>query len=146
MSVGTGGPFAEDLLDGFRSQPGATHLGATVMRIRGLIVPTPIDAGAVVGGVIGFRIDSWNEVITDLSLSPTEQPDEDWMGWLPWHLSFGTVPENATWNPEASPFAVDIKANRKLEELNQTLWMCLTAPASGSISYAYNLSIGMKLA
>ena len=43
------------------------------------------------------------------------------------------------------PYAVDIKAQRKLEELNQTLWMFFTPPGEGVITYNWDLSIGLKL-
>ena len=33
------GTVGVDLLAPFRAQPGATHLGATIMRIRGYVVP-----------------------------------------------------------------------------------------------------------
>ena len=52
------------------------------------------------------------------------QPDEDWMGWLPYfhYRPVGAdLRSEITWNAQASPYAVDIKAQRKLEELNQTL-------------------------
>lgn len=143
VPVGTGGPFGVDLLANFRAQPGATHLGATVTRIRGMIIPSVTPP---VGGVVGFRIDSWNEDILDPDNAPTEQPDEDWLGWLPWQVNADSVQEAATWNPDASMWAVDIKSQRKLEELNQTLWMLFTAPSVGTITYSYNLSVGLKLA
>lgn len=139
-----------DLLANYRSQPGATHVGATIMRIRGYIYPDP-DAGVptFTRGAIGFRIDSWNESATGtagLANSPFAQPDEDWMGWLPYFWELGpTVQTFATWNPQASVYAVDIKANRKIEELNQTLWMFFTAPSAGNTTYNWDLSVGMKL-
>lgn len=149
VTAGTGGPFGVDLLAGFRGQPGATHLGATVMRVRGYIRPIGLDTGAQTGGVVGFRIDSWNEdFATEVGLAPMAQPDEDWMAWLPFEGSTFELSNNhpATWNAQASPWAVDVKAARKLEELNQTLWMFVTPPTAGSIQYNYNLSVGLKLA
>lgn len=136
-----------DLLANYRAQPGATHVGATVMRIRGYIYPDP-DAGVptFTRGVVGFRIDSWNEDPTDLTNNPFAQPDEDWMGWLPYFWEQpGNLPTWATWNAQASAYAVDIKANRKLEELNQTLWMFFSSPAAGVTTYNWDLSIGLKL-
>lgn len=136
-----------DLLANFRAQPGATHLGATITRIRGYVYPDPDEAVPVFNrGVVGFRVDSWNEDPLDLDNSPFAQPDEDWMGWLPYFYEIGpTLPTFATWNTEASVFAVDIKSQRKLEELNQTLWMFYSAPATGAITYNWDLSIGLKL-
>ena len=145
------GPFGVDLLAGFRGQPGATHLGATVTRIRGVIYPelsTPLE-GAFLLGRIGFRIDSWNEDPAELTNQPQEQPDEDWMGWLPYFIDGSQTPNSpnvATWNSQANAWAVDIKSQRKLEELNQTLWMFVSAPpGADAINYNYDLSVGLKL-
>ena len=80
--------------------------------------------------------------------TPFAQPDEDWMGWLPYfhYRPVGAdLRSEITWNAEASPYAVDIKAQRKLEELNQTLWMFFTSPGEGVITYNWDLSIGLKL-
>ncbi len=143
------GPFGVDLLAGFRGQPGATHLGATIMRIRGFVYPelsTPLETGFILG-TIGFRIDSWNEDPLDPDNAPLAQPDEDWIGWLPWMVDGSQSPNSpnvATWNND---FTVDVKAARKLEELNQTLWMFVSPSGTADpINYNYNLSVGMKLA
>lgn len=142
--------YGVDLLAGYRSQPGATHLGATVTRIRGYIYPElgSTLASAVVLGTFGFRIDSWNEDPLDVANSPTAQPDEDWLGWEPWLVDGTQAPNQpsvATWNPQASAWAIDIKAQRKLEELNQTLWLFSTAVGGGQALMNYNLSVGLKL-
>ena len=99
-------------------------------------------------GAIGFRIDAWNEDPLDVDNNPFAQPDEDWMGWLPYfhYRPVGAdLRSEITWNAQASPYAVDIKAQRKLEELNQTLWMFFTPPGEGVITYNWDLSIGLKL-
>ena len=144
--------YGVDLLANFRSQPGATHLGATVTRIRGYVWPDAVGgeapANPYLAGAIGFRIDAWNEDPLDVDNNPFAQPDEDWMGWLPYfhYRPVGAdLRSEITWNAEASPYAVDIKAQRKLEELNQTLWMFFTPPGEGVITYNWDLSIGLKL-
>ena len=80
--------YGVDLLANFRSQPGATHLGATVTRIRGYVWPDAVGgeapANPYLAGAIGFRIDAWNEDPLDVDNNPFAQPDEDWMGWLPY--------------------------------------------------------------
>ncbi len=146
MPVGQGGPFAADLLADFRNQPGATHVGATVMRVRGYIRPVNYDTGPNVGGIFGMRVDSWNSDPIADSMSPIAQPEEDWMAWLPWSADQITANEAvASWNSQASVWAVDVKAGRKIEELHQTLWLCTTAPAQGTQTVVYDLSIGLKL-
>lgn len=141
------GQTGVDLLAPFRDQPGATHLGATVMRVRGYIVPG--DAFQTVGnaGNIGMRIDSWNEPFDDVGNQPINMPDEDWLAWLPWTTGSvpAAVPLHVTWNQEASPWTVDVKAARKLEELNQTLWLFFDQNGGGDRTLYYNLSVGLKL-
>lgn len=142
------GTIGVDLLSAFRDQPGATHLGATVTRIRGFIYPESAgDVPAFFAGVAGFRIDSWNESAVDLTNQPFAMPDEDWLGWLPYSIDTSAGPQQsyANWN-EGGGWAVDIKAQRKLEELNQTLWMFVTVPPTGVVNYNYILSVGLKLA
>ena len=56
------------------------------------------------------------------------------MGWLPYFIDGSQTPNSpnvATWNSQANAWAVDIKSQRKLEELNQTLWMFVSAPWCG---------------
>ena len=92
-------------------------------------------ANPYLAGAIGFRIDAWNEDPLDVDNNPFAQPDEDWMGWLPYfhYRPVGAdLRSEITWNAQASPYAVDIKAQRKLEELNQTLWMFFTPPGKVS--------------
>ena len=143
------GDVGVDLLAPFRGQPGATHLGATVMRIRGYIVPSEVFDVTGGAGVCGIRVDTWNTDVTDLNNQPFLQPDYDWMAWLPWNVGATgpTVPRtNITWNQYASEWAVDVKSNRKLEELNETLWLFGDQTGAGERTYFYHLSIGMKLA
>lgn len=137
--------FGADLLANYRAQPGATHVGATITRVRGYIIPSAAFSTAALAGAAGLRIDTWNEDPLDSTNAPEAQPDADWMAWLPWNLGgveAGTLPRTVvTWNEHTSPWTVDIKAQRRLEELNQTLWLFHSQGAP----YFYNLSIGLKL-
>lgn len=139
-------PIGVDLLADFRNTAGASTIGATVMRVRGLISPTGQGTVPNAASTHGFLIDSVNEDPLERDNMPVNRPEEDWLGWLPWNASLGTVPsEPATWNAQGSPWAVDIKAARKLEEVGQTLWMFMDAPTEGQYFVYYNLSIGLKL-
>lgn len=139
-----------DLLAPFRSQPGATHLGATIMRIRGYIIPSDAHGTPAGAGILGMRVDTWNVDPEAPENQPVLQPNADWMAYLPWNLSAVATTDrmtgSATWNGQASLWTVDVKANRKLEELNQTLWLFGDQNGGGTRSYFYHLSIGMKLA
>lgn len=141
-------PRGVDLLESFRNQPGGTHLGATVSRVRGYIYPEADSAvPAVFFGCSAMRIDSWNEDPVDLANVPFDSPDEDWMAWLPYVQDNSAGPQFAhgNWNPGGG-WAVDVKAQRKLEELNQTLWLFTQPPGTGQVNYIYDLSVGLKLA
>lgn len=138
----------EDLLAGFRSQPGGTHLGATVTRIRGYIIPSEAFSTVAAAGVAGIRVDTWNEDPAEPDNQPVNQPDADWMAWLPWNVGATATAKDmqVSWNHNASLWTVDIKAQRKLEELNETLWLFGDQDGGATRSYFYNLSIGLKLA
>lgn len=135
-----------DLLAGFRAQPGGTHLGATITRIRGYIIPSEALSTTAGAGVLGMRIDSWNEDPAEPDNQPVNQPDEDWLAWLPWNVGTGTLRMATSWNENASLWTVDVKSQRKLEELNQTLWLFGDQTGGADRTYFYNLSIGLKLA
>lgn len=138
------GPFGVDLLSDFRSMPGATHLGATIMRVRGYVYPSVAEGDPVEPAVAGLRVDTWDQDVTANLVSPFMGPDEDWMAWFP-YLDFSTdAPVGVTGNAQADPYAVDVKSNRKLEELNETLFL-FGSSTTGDISWYYSLSIGLKL-
>lgn len=138
------GVYGSDLLSEFRDMPGATHLGATVMRVRGWVFPQIVDAPPVNEEIAGLRVDTWDQPVDTNNVSPFQGPDEDWMAWFPYLNPTSTA--DITGNVYASPFAVDVKSNRKLEELNQTLWLFGSGVAGATVTYIYNLSIGLKLA
>ena len=115
-------------------------MGATVTRIRGYVWPDAVGgeapANPYLAGAIGFRIDAWNEDPLDVDNNPFAQPDEDWMGWLPYfhYRPVGAdLRSEITWNAQASPYAVDIKAQRKLEELDPDSLDVLPPPGKGVI-------------
>lgn len=134
-----------DLLEDFRNEPGATHLGATIMRIRGFIIPLAPGGSGRLGGAIGLRVGSTGLDPTRLENSPSDAAEADWMAWLPFLRDSAANPVNVGWNSQAEPYAVDVKANRKVQEHGQTLWMLSSPAGSEAVSYQYNLSIGLKL-
>ena len=83
-----------DLLEDFQSEYGAQLLGATVMRIRGYIVPDMglIEPGNRVGGHFGFIVEQDQE-LADQAIEnlPISRPHDDWLGWLPWQLRGATA-------------------------------------------------------
>lgn len=138
------GPFGVDLLSGFRALPGATHLGATIMRVRGYVYPSIINGDPFEPAVAGLRVDTWDQDVTTNLVSPFMGPDEDWMAWWPF-LDFSAAgTDGVTGNAQADPYAVDVKSNRKLEELNETLFL-FGSSTTGDVTWYHSLSIGLKL-
>lgn len=143
-----------DLLDAFQTEYGAQLLGATVMRIRGYLIPDlPSDpVPGIVTGVTGIIVEQDQE-LADQALEnvPRARAHDDWLAWLPFLVDStnGGVapPGTASWNADASPWAVDIKSSRKIEELGQGLhmWYDTVAPGSVTVNMNYDLSIGLKL-
>ncbi len=144
-----------DLLDVFQTEYGAQLVGATVMRIRGYIRPNVV-ATSVVTGHCGIIVESDNELNDQNALQqgPSARPHDDWLAWLPWLVDNSTgVPAlsrvaETSWNFNASPWAVDIKSSRKIEELGQGLHLWYDFVAGGgepTPPVDYDLSIGLKL-
>lgn len=145
-----------DLLDLFQAEYGAQLLGCTVVRIRGFVTPfvTGGTAGeTAVSGRWGIIVESDNELSTQdpLVQGPGARPHDDWMMWAPFSfepVALGPVGDQpATWNAEASVWGVDIKSNRKIEELGQGLHLWYDYVASGgvNVNLDYQLSIGLKM-
>lgn len=150
-SADPGGVHGVDLLAFYRSQPNGNHLAATITRVRGWIYPD-WDPGVPTFQIAnaGLRIANFDEDATDVSNAPINGPDEDWLGWFPTMRdaqtdTSGSLPNGTiTWN-EGGYFAVDVKAARKLNGRQRSLWLFCDPPAAGTIFWNYNLSVGMKL-
>lgn len=137
-----------DLLQTFRTQAGITAgpVGLTIMRIRmqiSLYLPATSFFGEIasVGGVYyGIKvvdlIDAQSQEVAEQPLrGPQLSPHDDWMTW-------GRAPVRAipdtTGGAPGVPIAigtteVDVRSMRKLDELGQTLLLCLqsTSAAAG---------------
>lgn len=147
------GPGANLLADvQARSGPGV-FIGATVMTVRGFIRPNVPDA-SFVRGVFGIRVCDEADVEggTQNDHGPDAQPEADWMAFMPWAVSTltadsGSVPA-ASWNEMSSPWALEIKSNRRMEELAQTLGLFFNTGILGTgdvTTVDWHLSVGLKL-
>ena len=139
LGGGAGNTFGVDLLAAYRATAGSSQTGSTVMRVRGYIHPN-IASGSTANGTFGLIVDSTGTPLTELSTRPESRPTEEWLGWLPWFSPTGHTVDEATWN---SPWTVDIKANRKVGELGQSLFLFVSS-FPGAVEVNYNLSIGLK--
>lgn len=142
-----GTDYGVDLLAFYRSQPNGNHLAATITRVRGFIRPV-FEANTLSFGNAGLRIANFDEDPLDISNVPINGPDEDWLAWFPVALiTPGTAaypPEYANWN-EGGGWAVDVKAQRKLNGRQRSLWLFCDPPPAGQNVWYYDLSVGMKL-
>lgn len=144
-AAGGAGPFGVDLLAFYRSQPNGNHLAATITRVRGFIYPEFADTPPTQFANAGLRIANFDEDPADISNIPINGPDEDWLGWFPILIDQTVTPTQiANWN-EGAGWAVDVKAMRRLNGRQRSLWLFGDAPSSGAINWHYNLSVGMKL-
>lgn len=143
-----------NLLEEFQAEYGAQLLGATVMRIRGYCEPffgVAAPGNTLSRGVFGIIVEEDQELVTPPpDKLPNARPHDNWLAWLPWAAA-GQDPGPAangltTGNAQASPYAVDVKAARKIEELGQGLhlWPEIVAPGTEPV-WHYDLSIGLKL-
>ena len=96
----------------------------------------------------GLRIANFDEDPLDISNIPINGPDEDWLAWFPAALitpATASFPaEYANWN-EGGGWAVDVKAQRKLNGRQRSLWLFADPPPAGQNVWYYDLSVGMKL-
>lgn len=127
-----------NLLSDFQAEYGANLIGATVMRIRGRLEFFPASTATAVSAA-AIKVESESVAFQAAVLDahgPFMNLHDDWMAYEP--LIFrgtGAV----TWD-------VDVKSNRKLEELGETLVLSVSNPIVGvTITYRGILSIGLKL-
>ena len=136
--------YSTDLLQQFKDAYGADPLGCTVMRIRGKVVwSVGQDLGVVGIGAIGIR--TFTEPLTPDEEGPLTAPHADWMMYQPAYTYRPTAQDGAAWYA-LQMYDIDVKSNRKLEELGQGLGLFTEhniAGVTGNIHY--NLSIGLKL-
>jgi hypothetical protein len=151
LIVPTEGGINRDILEDFEAEYGADLVGATVVRIRGIIaLSTPSgEQGSDVVVAAGIRVyGERNTPSNSDNLAsepgPFSGPHADWMMYKP--IFMGT-----TLGYVEREVEIDVKANRKIEELGQSLMISLEqdSAASTAANTAYdafvNLSLGLKL-
>lgn len=146
-STETNEAYNEDLLEEFENEYGADIVGSTVTRIRGVIAVYP-EQGATNPAMPIFGIRRYGERVSPNNLDnlasepgPFSGPHADWMMYLPVFMSI-EIPY------QSREIVVDVKANRKIEELGQSLMLSAEQdPAIGTEAYnvVFALSIGLKL-
>lgn len=141
---------AHDLLAQFRTD-GGSSLGATVTRVRiDYTLVWTLDAATA----IPFNQLAVGVIVDQLQLDQTEVPrpgDEEHADWMYWRRHTA-VPEFSALTGTAGvtvtgSWSVDVRSQRKVEELGQTLWFVMdpTYTASNVLSYRANASVLLKL-
>lgn len=131
-----------NFLASFETDYGANLIGSTVIRIRGLIGASPNVSTGPSQLVLGVRVNS--DATVALGNGPFDQPHLDWMGWEPFIFRFGGITGNEMNRDDAVSRQVDIKSQRKLEEINEQLSVWSQGNQQ-AWTVSWNLSILLKL-
>jgi len=132
---------ALDLLQAYDALPGASTVGATVVRIHARLW---ITSAVVVGDGI-----SWSFIVAPninataslaiasaRALTPINQPMADWM----MYQKFNAHPQYDFHGGTSANLEMDIRSKRRLKELDDTLLMIVeNVDASAAISYSWHV-------
>ena len=121
---------AVDLLAGFEVA-GASKLGCTAIRTHGRIFTTSL--GASTGfTLLGIKVSDKGEITTPIDISTNTNM------YLDWALQDIIWPNFSGATADAGfRYDVDLRAKRKLEEMNQTWALHLTNDNAGVATYTY---------
>lgn len=141
--VGVGGTFSSFPLGILEAQYGAQLIGATIMRVRGVITCTitnsiPPTAQAYAAIRIGLRVTDHADLAPQdygVGAMYGNQAHADWFMFEPFMLDnagVATLDEEVDTTAASEIRHIDVRARRKIEELDQTVEMLIGAPAPGS--------------
>ena len=138
----TAAPYRQDLLSAFETAYGAQLIGCTVMRMRGVIRLGPSSAGTS-NVVVAARIGDASELVgaSIAQQSPVTDQTADWMMYQP------LVTEVTAERDSSTIVYFDVKARRKLDELQQSLLLYAGGdnPAASTAAFNYTLSLLIAL-
>jgi hypothetical protein len=138
-AVGT--VLSANLLAGFETALGGQLIGATVARIRGVIICEPPATAADHRLVVAVKIGSG--AATAVDAGPIVAPYEDWLMYEPFMT--GPTPTGYTaYGMGTFNRTVDVKSMRKFEELGQELTIVADGDV-GTWELSWHLSIGLLL-
>lgn len=140
-----------DLLSQFETDYGAQLIGATIVRIRGLMYANA-DSGQGTTNTFRFGARVLSGALDLSGPTPDQSPfvDEnaDWMLWEPFIQSVTTTAAGGEDQQVGLMRMIDVKSSRRLDELGERLVMFQASnPAAPTVvwSYGWDLSIGVKL-
>ena len=134
-----GGATAHSLLlAGFEMEYGAQLIGCTVARVR-MTLTLDVGANAGNGLLFGIRVATVDQV-SDLAVAPTYGPGSrshaDWMTW-------GLIAPRSSDTHYSESY--DVRAMRKIDELNQTLVLSVENPGLGTVTWGGAISVLVML-
>jgi len=132
-----------DLLGNFKAD-GGTQQGITVLRTR-LLYTTASALNATTDFVVGIIRGQNTDVGVSIAGAPTPDldPYEDWSYWA-WHFTDA----NGNWNPHgtANTYPLDLKAQRKLPELQMNYNMVIKSLAAPAYPQVFQVTGRVLLA
>jgi len=133
-----GVPQQLDALDRFRLQLGASPIGATIVRVRGVLAVSQPSVVAAVNALVTLHVADTDEAarsLTDADNAFSQRgAGNDYFMVEP----FLTVnPVAPLWGTAVAARTIDVKSSRKVEELNQTI----VCRFHGSSTVATNLNL-----
>jgi hypothetical protein len=139
-SVAAGGIFTVDLLGAFNTAYGATLIGSTAVRIRGVINVSLTTVGAATGDQlrVGARVVDTAETAV-VAEGPVNLPFTEWMMFE----SFAQIGLGQIGN-ETTGRRIDVRSMRKIENMQDTLRL-FAQPNTGTWSFCADLSVLLKL-
>jgi hypothetical protein len=134
-----------DCLADFRTRTGITAgpMGITIARIRGqvqFLVASPVTLDEGSGVYVGILKESRLETTLTID-KPLTNPYLDYMyrTWVPashYNPTNSTVANSYIWSHE-----FDVKSMRKIDEVDETLWLTYEASGGITVKAFYNLQI-----
>ena len=129
------------LLQEFQDDYGADLIGATLVRVRGVIVCYTADTtagGLTVAGTVKTDTSAAVDLVNE---GPANRPHADWFMWEPFYA------DGAHDYSSAARRIIDVKSSRKIEEIDEEAYLYIaTGPSNpAAITCDYTLSIGLKL-
>lgn len=121
-------PQVDDLLANFVADGGSRE-GLTIMRIHAQFAYAPAAVGDSLR--LGMIVEGLNAPSTAGGvLDPTTSPYE------PWLINYLELPgaSGATVNA-TNPFLLDLKSKRKVQHVQETLWLSVRSASAGSVSF-----------
>lgn len=141
-------PFQADLLTNFAARYGADPLGVTITRIRGIMGMYVGPPGTAIQlGRVGIRVGAEGEVASTEFNPSTNGEYLDWMSFEPFYVIPAGTATDSVEGTNVCARVVDVKSSRKLEELDQSLFLYagITGATIQAVTLFYDLSIGLML-